>query len=306
MSNAAEPFDVLCYGTISVDNITYVPHQPSPKRDAAAVYEYDELGGEAVQVAIPLASWGLRVLIAGNVIGEDRKGQFILEQLARHPNIDTRYVKQNANVVTPFSRILVTPDGERSRIAYGYDQTPKVDMHDGMMRQARLLSVDAYGRSERDQAAMVARGLGKTVITADAIWPQYPLASLSHVVIISNVWLQATFPGVFDYDHALELQEQGAGVIIITDGANPVLVVRADGSMFGVEPYHVADVVDTSGAGNMFKAALIYGWQQEDWPLEYKVQFACAAAGLYCQRPSGSAASPTLAEILALMCGQPR
>ena len=49
---------------------------------------------------------------------------------------------------------------------------------------------------------------------------------LSNVVIISRAWLQTNFPGVYEYDHILELQAQGAGIIMVTDGARPVLVVR--------------------------------------------------------------------------------
>ena len=175
-----------------------------------------------------------------------------------------------------------------------------------MMQQARMLSVDAYGHDERDRAANVAVALDKPVISADAIWPQYPLAGLSDAVIISNIWLRANFPGVFEYDHALELQAQGAGAVIITDGAQPLLVVRADGSAFGVEPYEIAGVVDTSGAGDLFKAGLIYGWLQPDWPLEQKVKFACAAAGLNCARDRTKDPPPSLDEIKALMRTQPR
>jgi sugar/nucleoside kinase (ribokinase family) len=300
------PFDVVCYGTISVDNITHVPRLPNPRRDVTANYEYDDVGGEALRVAMPLAQWGLRVLVSGNVIGEDRKAEFILDELANYPAIETCYVRRSPSVVTPFSRILVTPDGERSRIAYHYDQTPKEELTQAMMQQGRLLSVDAYGRSERDRAAAVARDLGRQVISADAIWPQYPLAGLSDVVIISSIYLQANFPGVFEYDHALELQSMGAGVVIITDGPRPVLVVRADGSFFDVEPYHLDRVTDTSGAGNVFKAGIIYGWLKPLWPLEHKVDFACAAAGLFCQRTEGNAPPPTLDEIAALMRAQPR
>jgi sulfofructose kinase len=301
-----EPFDVVCYGTISVDNITHLPYLPTPRRDSTAIAEYDEVGGEALKVAIPLATWGLHVLVVGNVIGTDRKADFILNELARYPTLDTRHIRQYPNTVTPFSRILVTPDGDRSRIAYHYDVTPKVELTLSMMRQGRALSVDAYGLDERDRAAGVARELGKPVIAADAIWPQYPLAGLSDVVIISSVWLQTNFPGVYEYDHALELQAIGAGVIAITDGARPVLVVRADGSAFGIEPYHIERVIDTSGAGNLFKAGMIYGWLQPDWSLEQKVKFACAAAGLYCQRERGTDPPLSLDEIATLMREQPR
>jgi sugar/nucleoside kinase (ribokinase family) len=65
-------------------------------------------------------------------------------------------------------------------------------------------------------------------------------------------------------------------------------------------------VVDTSGAGAMFKAGLIYGWLQPAWPLEQKVRFACAAAGLACRRTPDRAEPPSLAEIAALMESQPR
>ncbi len=243
-----DEFDVLCYGTISLDNITRLRHLPSPRRDAEATAEYNAVGGEALSVAIPLAAWGLRVLLTGNVLGTDWKARFILEHLCDFPGIDTRYVRQHENVTTPFTRILVTPDGERSRITYWYDETPKVELTKEMMQQAGVLSADAYGGHERDRAAAVARQLGRPVITADAFWPQYPLAGLSDVVIISRARLQAAFPGVYEYDHALELQEQGAGAVIVTDSGNPVLVVRADGSTFGVEPFEVRHVVDTSAA----------------------------------------------------------
>jgi sulfofructose kinase len=305
MPGPEDQFDVLCYGTVSLDNVTRVPHLPTPRRDTPATAEYNALGGEAAGVAVPLASWGLRVLLVSNLIGKDWKGRFILDALAAYDRIDTRYLRSHENVVTPFSRVLVTPDGERSRIAYWYDDTPKMELTAGIMSQARILSVDAYGRSERDRAATVARELGRPVITADAIWPQYPLAGSSDVVVISRTWLQANFPGVYEYDHSLELQAQGAGVVIVTDGPRPVLVVRADGSAFGVEPYSVPAVVDTSGAGNLFKAGIIYGWLQENWTLEQKVQFACAAAGLSCQQEGPTNRPASLQEIAALMRAQP-
>jgi sugar/nucleoside kinase (ribokinase family) len=208
--------------------------------------------------------------------------------------------------MTPFSRILVTPDGERSRIAYWFDDAPKVELTEAMMRQARLLSIDAYGQHERDRAAEVARALGKPVVAADAVFPANPLAGLSDVIVISGARLLASFPGVFEYDHALELQEDGAGAIIITDGPRPVLAVRPDGSPFGVEPYQIPDIVDASGAGNMFRAGIIYGWLQPEWTLEYQVKIACAAAGLYCRRQRGDDPPPSLDEIAALMRAQPR
>jgi sugar/nucleoside kinase (ribokinase family) len=306
MRTEPDAFDVLCYGTISVDNVTYLPYLPSPKRDAPADCEFDEVGGEALRVAIPLATWGLRVVVVGNCIGTDRKADFILQRLARYPAIDTRHIEQHPSIPTPFTRTLLTPDGDRSRIAYHFDDIPKRELSPEIMARGRILSVDAYGRGERDRAAAVARGLGKVVISADAIWPQHPLAGISDAVIISRVWLRSNFPGVYEYDHALDLQATGAGVVIITDGARPVLVVRSDGSPFGVETYTIDRVVATAGAGDLFRAGVVYAWFRTDWSLEQKVRFACAASGLYCQRERGVESPPSLEQITALMEAQPR
>jgi sugar/nucleoside kinase (ribokinase family) len=300
-----ELYDVVCYGTISFENVTRVSHLPTPRRDAVAVNERDDVGGEAIKVGVPLAAWGLRVAVVGNFIGTDRKARWLMSRLAAFPLLDTRYIHSHENITTPFLRVLLTPDGQRTRITYWYDQTPKDELGLDLMKCARVLSVDAYGRDERDRAAAMARALDKTVISADAIWPQYPLAGQSHVVIISNAWLQTNFPGAYEYDHALDLQSRGAGVIIITDGDKPVLVVRSDGSAFGVEPYRLERIVDANGAGELFKAGIIYGWLQPDWPLEQKMKFACAAAGLGCQRER-VLDPPTLDDIFALMAAQPR
>lgn len=292
MASEAFEFDVLCYGTISADNLIYVPFLPNPKRDSHVQQEYSMLGGEAVTVGLVLSDWGLRVAIVGNAIGDDEWGRFIRQELAGYPRIDTRWVEQRSDVRTPFCRILVTPDGERSILGYWFDDAPKTPLTEEMMAKARVLSVDVYGKEERDEAARIARRLGRPVITADAIWPGYPLASLSDIIIISRDFLYRYFPGVYLYDHALELQEAGAGDIIITHGQDPVLVVDRQGRPWSVETF-AAKPVDTTSAGDVFKAGVIYGYLQ-GWPLQDTVRFACAVASLHIRTPRQHYHTPSL------------
>lgn len=294
MAPAEIEFDVLCYGTISADNLIYVPFLPTPKRDAQVQDEFSRLGGEAVTVAQVLSTWGLRVAVVGNAIGHDRWGDFIRQELAAFPAIDTRFIDQRAEVKTPFCRILVTPDGERSILGYWFDDAPKTPLSEDMMRRARLLSVDVYGRNERDEAARVARRLSRPVITADAIWPAYSLAGLSDLIVISKDFLYRYFPGVYVYDHVLELQEAGAGEIIITQGRDPVLAVDRRGRPSTVDTFSVR-ARDTTGAGDVFKAAVIYG-KLQGWSLETSTRFACAAAALHVRSPRGRQYLPELAQ----------
>ena len=294
MAPGETEFDVLCYGTISADNLIYVPFLPTPKRDSQVQDEFSRLGGEAVTVAQVLSTWGLRVAVVGNAIGNDRWGSFIRQELAAFPGIDTRFIDQRDDVKTPFCRILVTPDGERSILGYWFDDAPKTELSEDMMRRARLLSVDVYGRLERDQAARIARRLGRPVVTADAIWPAYSLAGLSDLIVISKDFLYRYFPGVYVYDHVLELQEAGAGEIIITQGRDPVLAVDRHGWPCTVETFSVR-ALDTTGAGDVFKAAVIYG-KLQGWPLETSTRFACAAAALHVRSPRGRQHLPDLAQ----------
>lgn len=289
-------YDVICYGTISADDLIYVPYLPTPRRDSQVQQDFQRLGGEAATVARFLSSWGLRVAIVGNAIGEDKWGRYIRSQLDSLPGIDTRFLVQRADVRTPFCRILVTPDGERSILGYWFDDAPKSILTEEMMRQARLLSVDVYGKQERDTAAEVARRLGRPVVSADAIWPDYPLAHLSDLIVISRDFLVGYFPGVYIYDHALELQRAGAGSIIITHGQKPVLVVDRHGRPSYVEPIPVT-AVDTTGAGDVFKAGAIYGYLQ-GWDLVSTTRFACAAAALYVAQPRGQDQVPQLTAVM--------
>lgn len=296
MSSSDFDFDVLCYGTISADDLIYVPYLPTPRRDSQVQQDFQRLGGEAATVARVLSTWGLRVAIVGNAIGEDKWGRYIRQQLDALPGVDTCYLVQRAEVRTPFCRILVTPDGERSILGYWFDEAPKTALTEEMMRRARLLSVDVYGKSERDDAARIARRLGRPVVSADAIWPNYPLASLSDLIVISRDFLVGYFPGVYIYDHALELQKTGAGSIIITHGQKPVLAVDRHGRPSYVEPYAVI-AVDTTGAGDVFKAAAIYGHLQ-GWDLVSATRFACAAASLYIAQPRGQDQVPDLNRVI--------
>ena len=66
------------------------------------------------------------------------------------------------------------------------------------------------------------------------------------------------------------------------------------------EPAFVMDVVDTTGAGDVFHGAFIYGLLQ-DWPLTRIARFANAVAAMKCRELGGRAGIPALDEVMAFL-----
>lgn len=277
-------FDAICYGTISFDNIVGLPYLPSPQRDAQVSRESYHPGGEAVNVGVMLAAWGGEVALIGNVIGEDDYGRQLITELHRHPGIDLRYVSRVPGVRTPYRRVLVTPDGERSVMGFWFDDTPKVPLTSDVAKRARLLSVDVYGKEERNRAAMLARDVGRPVIAADVVWPDHPMLTCTGVIVNSLDYTLARFPGVDLRAHMWQLHKVNGISVITTLGRDGSLGIGPDGIFIESPSYPVA-VIDTSLAGEVFKAGIIHGYLQA-WPFDRMMRFANAAAGLKCSRES--------------------
>ena len=277
-------FDVLCYGTISLDNIVRVPYLPSPQRDVQVTREIYHPGGEAVNVGVMLAAWGCEAALIGNVIGEDDYGRQLITELHKHPGVDLRYVSRIPGSRTPYRRVLVTPDGERSVIGFWFDDTPKVPMTADVIKRARILSVDVYGKEERNRAALIAREAGRTVVAADVVWADHPMLTCSGIIVNSLDYTLARFPGVDLRAHMWRLHQVSGIAVITTLGRDGSIGISPEGQFIESPAFPVA-VLDTSLAGEVFNAGIIYGYLQ-NWPFDKIMRFANAAAGLKCSRDS--------------------
>src|SRR5262245_3746857 len=151
-----ETSEVLCYGEIGVDNIIQADGLPSPENAIFPKSDSYHRGGAAANTAVWLANLGVKVNLTGNVIGHDSYGDMILEGLRKHPNIDFSLVEQREGVTTPFTRAIVTPDGERSFLIFWYPQAPKVTLTKEMLQGVKYLALDLYGGPERLATAQLA------------------------------------------------------------------------------------------------------------------------------------------------------
>ncbi len=284
----------MCYGEMGIDNLIRVPRLPSPE---VAVFPHSEtyqVGGAAANSAVWLSHWGVAVRLAGNHIGGDDYGSLLVSKLRRQPTLNLDHVDQREDVVTPFCRVLVTPDGERTFLIFWYPQTEKTPLNREMLHGCSYLALDLYGGDERVAATRLAREVGVTTVIGDVIWPDHAALPLTDIATNSAAYLRQTFPGVDVLQHARSLQRISRGVVITTDGPRAIHVISKEQSEFAILPPKV-DPLDATGAGDVFRAGLIYGLLQA-WPLEECVRFGAAAGALSAKQPGAASDPASVAE----------
>jgi sugar/nucleoside kinase (ribokinase family) len=287
--------DIFVYGEIGVDNLIAVPHLPTAERAAFPTSDIHHIGGAGANTAVLLAAWGVPVAVSGNAIGDDAFGLRLKNWLAQYPALDLRWLEVRPGSATPFCRILVLPNGERAILVFGYPQTHKTPLTAAMLAGARFLALDLYGGPERRAAAQLARTQGVANVIGDLIWPDHELLPLAGIVTNSAAYIRQEFPGANLREHASALQARSGGLVITTDGGRAVHVLERNGAGFQVLPPKVP-VVDATGAGDAFKAGLLYGLYQ-DWELRRAVCWAVAAGALKVGRLGAVTRPPTNDEV---------
>jgi ribokinase len=289
---------VFCYGEIGVDNIIQAKRLPTPEIAVFPKAESYHIGGAAANTAVWLAHLGIETGLSGNFIGNDKYGRDLVEWLSRHQDLDLRHLRIEPGLMTPFTRAIVTPDGERSFLIFYYPQTPKSELTNEMVHNTKYLALDLYGGDERIDAAEKAVKAGIKTVIGDVIWPDHRVLPLTSIATNSGSFIRSEFPGVDIQHHAHELQAVSKGIVITTDGAQEIYTVNADGSSFSVKPPQI-DVVDATGAGDAFRAGLIFGLLK-GFNLAKSVCLGAAAGSLKVKNYGAATILPDLVEVMTL------
>ena len=290
--------EVLCYGEIGIDNIIQADGLPSPENAIFPTSDSYHGGGAAANTAVWLAALGVSVKLSGNVIGHDAYGELILERLRKHAQIDLSPVEQRHGVTTPFTRAIVTPDGERSFLIFWYPQAPKVQLTKEMLQGIKYLALDLYGGPERLESARLAFESGASTVIGDVIWPDHPALPFTSIATNSGAYIRQSFPNVDIRQHARALQSISKGIVITTDGPQMVHALDAQGYGFTVQPPAVT-AMDATGAGDAFRAGLLYGLLR-GFDLPRSVCWGVAAGCLKVQHLGAATTLPAFDELEAL------
>lgn len=107
----------------------------------------------------------------------------------------------------------------------------------------------------------------------------------------------------FDPEQVIrQMKSLGSPTVTITLGEQGSITCHGE-TVFRAPAYKV-DVVDTTGAGDVFHGGYIYGLLQK-WELKEVLRFASAIAALKCRRLGGRAGIPSLEEVHPMLRRSP-
>lgn len=291
-----EPPVIAGAGIACLDHIIVAPQ--IPWGDSARVTSYHQQGGGLVATAIvACARLGARCRLF-SLLGDDQIGRQILDELLAE-GVDCGGVGQVAGGESPFSFIHVDEhSGERTifhRSARGLEWREAESSLEAIGECGALL-VDDYYHDLALAASAYARQR-RVPVVAD-MTPQARNEDLMHQVdvLIAPRHFARKLGKEDDLDGALDaIHAFGPTTAVITLGESGWVYSNATGK--GAGSAFRVDVVDTTGAGDVFHGAFAYGLAL-GWETARCCEFASAVAAIKCTKPGGRTGLPSLPQTL--------
>ncbi|MGH9451834.1 MAG: carbohydrate kinase family protein [Terriglobia bacterium] len=280
----ANKVDVVGLGLNATDTVILVRDFPALGGKEKVLGVSRQAGGQIATALVACRRLGLSSRYIGKVGGDDA-GRFQLDSL-KAEGIDVEHVRVVPGAPNQFGHIIVDQaTGERtvfwdrdSRLAV----TPE-EVRAEAISTARALHLDGCDVEACLKAAQWARQAGIPVVAdLDTAYRQveklFPL--IDYLLASANFLPSAT--GENDPFRVLEYMSRefgmkAPGMTLGRDGA----LVYSEGR-FLYSPGFVVETVDTTGAGDVFHGAFIYGLLAR-WPLAAALEFSNAMAALNCK-----------------------
>jgi sugar/nucleoside kinase (ribokinase family) len=283
-------------GLNSVDFLVLVPKYPA-SNSKMRIRRFEKSGGGQVATAlVALSRWGTRTRYIGKV-GGDELGQYALESI-RQAGVEVSSVTIESQASNQFATIIV--DGTSGDRTILWDRDDRLMYRDGELKKSdvcsgKVLLLDGHDIRAALQCARWAREEHiPVVLDVDKVESLTPELIKDIDFVVTGSRFPTLFTGISDREKAfLELQRHISGFLCTTLGSEGAMAL-VEGEILYVKGFKT-NVVDTTGAGDVFHAGFIYGLLQ-NWDSEKILQFANAVAALKCRELGGRKGIPTLTE----------
>ena len=291
---------VLCIGHSSWD-IT-VPADSYPTENTK--YRFNEKvaagGGPAGNAAYLLGKWGVDTVIA-TVVGSDDFGTRIKKEF-QSVGVNTDYIETSYDKDTSLSFILINKNNGNRTVfnvsdhrpalkKNSYDFTPDIILSDGNDYAATQNAINAFPEA-------------LSVIDAGRVTDELlELCKYMKYIVCSKGFAETVTGSKFDFENPNSLVDIYMKLQNKYPYANLVITLEEHGCLYkngnevkimnGVK----IEAKDTTGAGDIFHGAFVYGLASR-WDIEKIVMFANIAAGISVGKVGSRFSIPTLSEVM--------
>lgn len=299
--------DVVGLGASSVDYVNVLPAAPEAGGANAKLRissHFVSCGGQVANAMAACAALGLQARYLGPM-GNDANGRRVFDELAaRGVDVSSAIVREAEN---QFAVILVDErNGERIVL---WDRDPRLalnatDLTPESFAGARVLHVDDVDEEGAIAAARLAREHG-LMVTSDLDRVTANTAALVESVTVPI--FAAHVPGAVTGEPGLEralraMRRPHHSLLCVTLGTEGSVALVDDRIIRS--PAFAVEAADTTGAGDVFRAGLIYGMLHA-WTIEDSMRFANAAAAVSCTRLGAMNSVPSFDEVTTLLARTP-
>lgn len=291
---------VLCIGHSSWDITVPVDDYPTENTKYRYNEKYAAGGGPAGNAAYLLGKWGIDTVIATS-IGSDDYGTKIKKEF-QSVNVNTDYVETSYEKDTSFSFILVNKkNGLRTVFnvtsehlplkKLTYEFTPDIILTDGHDYATSQNAISKYPHA---------------ISVIDAGRPVQEVIELCKYIkyIVCSKEFAETVTGLkMDFNNPQTLVNVYTKLQNKYPNSNIVITLESHGALYQVNnqikimPGLKCNVVDTTGAGDTFHGAFVYGLAN-NFDMEKVITLANIAAGLSVQKMGSRLAIPALSDVL--------
>lgn len=250
-------------------------------------------GGNCPTAIVAAARQGIKCGAYGHV-GDDAKGKFCIEDYERH-GIDVSHIITQEGKAT-LMVLAMAETSTQSRRFFGTGCTTTLitpeELDYEYLLKTRLIHLEGCNDTVYAVADFARENGIITSIDAGG-WDEgyVGLESKIDLFVASEFYMKGRFPGMEPEKAVKEIYKSGCKIAVITLGAEG-LVGCADGEVFRLPAFSGLEIVDTTGAGDVFHGAFAAAYLMGKTPIEC-ARYASAVSFIKCNCIGGRAGIPT-------------
>ncbi len=290
-------YDCVGVGIIALDHLIVVENYPKTN-SKNVTQKYIKQGGGPVPTALATLGKLEKKCALVTKTGVNAAEKFLKAELTDF-NVDTNFIITDPKIETPEAFIIIEEkSGNRTVILNRAEQTSLAarDLPESLLQNCRLVHLDGHDQGADLYAAEIAKRNGAAIsidIGSNRRVDQRLLQLIDYAIVSENYadeYLEKSNPE----KSAKMLLDYGAVIGAVTSGDRGSYFASSNGVYY--QPAFAVKAIDTTGAGDVFHGAALYGIL-ENWRVDQVALFASAAAALACTKTGGKAGIPDLLQI---------